>query len=85
MICVRQKLHLERFIIQQENWKKAVKQRMYGWTLVTDVMGIEVLKCALIKQKSKWRNIFMWIKCLNIPVNWKCNTIKNTCKWNKFK
>ena len=29
------------------------KQRMKDLILITDVMGIEVLKCAVIKEKSK--------------------------------
>ena len=53
-----------------------LKQRMHDWTLITDVMRIEVSKCALIKAKSKWRSIVMWIKCLSTLVNCECNITK---------
>ena len=33
--------------------KKLLKQKMNDSTLITDVMGIEVFKCSLIKEKSK--------------------------------
>ena len=59
---------------------------MNDWTLITDVMGNEVLKSKLIKGESKRRSIIVLIKCLNILVNCECNiSVKNICKWNKFK
>ena len=41
---------------------------MNDWTLITDVMGIEVLKCAMNKEKSKW-------------LKENHNTVVN-CEWN---
>ena len=59
-----------------ESWEKCklLKQRRQDWTLITDAVEIEVLKCNLIKEKDKWWNIVIWIKCLNISVNCECNT-----------
>ena len=35
---------------------------MNDWTLIRDAMVIEVLKSALITEKSKSQSIVMWIK-----------------------
>ena len=42
---------------------------MNDWTLITDEMKIECLKCALNKATNKLQNRVMWIKCLIIVIN----------------
>ena len=49
---------------------------MNDWTLITDVTGIQVLKCALISEKSKWQNIVMWIKFEYILIYYEGKTIQ---------
>ena len=66
------------FMRLKKGLKKEIKQwrlnqKIYDWTLIADVIGIEVLKCALMKEESEWRNIVMSIKGQNILVKWECN------------
>ena len=45
-------------------------------------MGIEVLKCALIKEKSNCQNIVMWIKFEYILVKCECKIQKHVDEVN---
>ena len=42
--------------------KNSSYQQENDWILITDVMGIEALKCFFIKEKSNQQNIVMGIK-----------------------